>query len=94
MIRDIWRSLFAALALVTVSACAVAPPTGDDSIAGESEPDVSSSSGAASEDDGHDVGSVESRPSTVPSPSETHPPKSLPDDPNGPYPEPWSAKAD
>lgn len=92
MSHDIWRSIFAALTLVTVSACAVAT-TEDGSIADESEVDLGSSSAASSEDDGSDLGSIAARPSTAPKPSQTEPTTSMPSDPNGPYPEPWSVKS-
>ncbi len=92
MMHNIWRSALAALALVSLSACAVEATTADGTIADDSQPDGPSSPVVASEHDGPDVASTGARPNTNGLSSPVQGARAMPDDPNGPYPEPWSGR--
>jgi len=92
MIQYIWRQALAALALVSLSACAAEVPTTDGTPADDSEPDRPSSAVAASEDERRDVASPAPTPTMAGTLSPAQLLRAAPEDPNGPYPEPWSRR--
>ena len=94
MSHDIFRSILGALALVTVSGCAVETSTPDVAVVEEEEEERSSTAVAAPEgDDGHYDPARVARTSTMPVPS-TEASSSREHEPHGPYPVPWSARRD
>ena len=89
----VWRSFLGALAIVTISGCAVGTATQDE-IGADEDHDSTSAPGSSSPDDLPHVSSVEARAGLIPVPSHAEPARVNSGETKGPYPEPWSSKPD